>query len=91
MAECQASGKVCFNKACVQDACDSGDALSVRCRAVCNQMPPSLSYACSNCDDKVVCTRDNTLPILGAISKRRTRSRRAMRSRVQVGAAQQRR
>ncbi len=34
-------------------------------------MAPSLAYACSECEGKVVCTRDNVLPMLGAINKRR--------------------
>ena len=64
-----------------QDACDAGlEALPPKCRAVCNQMAPSLAYACSTCEGKVVCTRDNHLPILGAVTKRRVRARRAMRT-----------
>ena len=64
-----------------QDACDAGlEALPPKCRAVCNQMAPSLAYACSTCEGRVVCTRDNHLPILGAVTKRRVRARRAMRT-----------
>lgn len=68
-----------------QDACDAGlEALPPKCRAICNQMAPSLAYACSTCEGKVVCTRDNHLPILGAITKRRVRARRAMRAVVRA-------
>ncbi len=64
----------------VQDACEGSlKALKPRCRAVCNQLAPSLSYACSACDGAVVCTHDNVLPILGAVNKRRVRDRRAIR------------
>jgi hypothetical protein len=71
VAKCQAAGQVCLNKACVPDACDNEKALSPRCRAICHLMAPSLAYACSECEGKVVCTRDNVLPMLGAINKRR--------------------
>ena len=43
-------------------------------------MAPSLAYACSTCKGKVVCTRDNHLPILGAVTQRRVRAARAMRT-----------
>ena len=70
-----------LNMQSAQDACDAGlEALAPKCRAICNQMAPSLAYACSTCEGKVVCTRDNHLPILGAITKRRVRARRAMRT-----------